>query len=219
MKKSFFITIIVACLFAACNRPEPELSVNPNTSLDVMIKYFPYDINEHFVFEHEKTGEKQELSAYNYDNRYGETYPLIQKEGVNNIDSSKSYGDWCVCIIAPMIAEDNNPAQLEYTPGSIKFFVSGSKFEPNCHVQQAVILQFNKTEYFYGNTFLKIDTAQFFSFFTDTLTISLTKRTLTSSWPSTEEQLPEGACVHIVKNIGITDFTTDGETYWRRVAK
>ena len=211
----FAITAIVVCFCTACERTiHKQGMVNTDAYLDVMRQYFPYEINEHFVFENEQTKERKECDAYNYNNRYGEIYPIIE-EFASAIDSTDSYGDWSINVKAPMLAGDN-PQALEYTPGHITFFISGSTYQSWCFVSQRVVLRLSKDEHFVGSVEGRhVDTTEVFSFFTDTITIPLTKRQVEHS----SELLPEGAYVHIVRNVGITDFSLNGESVWRRIEK
>ena len=221
MRKSFnfvIILVVYACLHTACNTNDPEKrQVNPKTCIDVMIKYFPYDINEHFVFVNDQTGEQKVCDAFNYN--HGEEYPEIGGD-INDVDSTKSYGDWNANITARMLAEDN-PSALMYTPGYIRFDVTGSTFNSLCSIMLASELRFCRDEYFTGWSGQRIDTAQFFSFFLDTIIIPLDQRVFLqkeeSGYKYAYEPLPKGACVHIVKNVGITDFSTDGVSFWRRI--
>ena len=101
---------------------------------------------------------------------------------------------------------------LGYQPGSINFFASGSSYDSECFIEVDSRLAFKVNEQYYGYTSSYIDTAEAFSFFTDTITIPLI-----SQVKPNQKELPEGSFVHIVKNQGITDFSTDGETVWRRI--
>lgn len=218
MKKSICLPCVMVCIagfFFGCERSSPELPKKngSDTYADVMIQYFPYDINEHFVFENNQTEDIKECYAFNYNNRYGAIYPLMEKRNVNPNDSSISAGDWQINIDAPMIAADNDPIELKYDPGFITFRVFGSTFDSACNVNMHTKLQFNAEEYFYGSLdYRRFDTSKVLSLFMDTITIPLTQHVLQTK----REPISEGAYVHIVKNIGITDFSIDGKSIWKR---
>lgn len=215
MNKSFLMMACVAfcmALLVACNTNAPDQrTVNPLSCRDVILTYFPYSIDEHFVFENDLTKERKVLDAYSQD---GKTYPSVSIHGASSSDSVKSHGDWEVLVYAHMIAEDNvlNGNMLGYQSGYINFTVKGSAYNKKCLIGFYSPLILNKNEQYYGYTSSYIDTAEAFSLFTDTITIPL----LSQSKP-TRVVLPEGACVHIVKNKGITDFSLDGNSVWRRV--
>ena len=209
--KTKLLFLLAMVSLVACNPNAPEKkAVNPLSCRDAIMKYFPYNIDEHFVFENDLTKERKELDAYSQD---GKSYPIVRINNAGSADSIKSHGDWEVIVNAQMIAEDNVDGEmLMYEPGSIIFRVMGSTYSPKCHIGLYSTLIFEYNEQYYGYMSSNIDTAKVFSFFTDTITIPLISQVKLN-----QKELPEGSFVHIVKNKGITDFSTDGETVWRRV--
>lgn len=68
-------------------------------------------------------------------------------------------------------------------------------------------------EYFTAYLDVRCKPSELASLLTDTISVPIQ----TIVCPGMDTTIVEGACVHIVKNKGITDFILDGKTVWRRV--
>lgn len=89
-------------LLISCNTPEPEQQekITAETCLNMLLAYYPYSLDENFVYVNETTGRKWDAKAY--DRYKNEEYP---RTSVTNNPS----GYWDIEIMAEILENGGSP--------------------------------------------------------------------------------------------------------------
>lgn len=204
MKTKFFIISLISCFFLLSCGQKPTKD-DCQEYIDSLKPYYPYSIDEKFVFFNEALGLTWEAKAF--DEPKG-VYPYTHMSYIDEI-VAKSYGRWNVSIVAYMHEKDMPPYSDEMS--FVRTHISGDA--KSAHMDWNVKIRFNEEEIFeVDGTFIG-DKKEIFSFMTDTIIIPVPEGVDTYSYL----KVPEGSYARIVKNQGLTDFSVDGKTVWKRV--
>ena len=222
-KKIRIVSIISILVFFLCscngNTPDErksdvpderksDVTLTPQASIEAMLPYFPYDSAEHFVFEDELSKKLWIADAYRvyaFDNEgvYRlQDYPAIKIEEGN-------YGIWYTSIKARMKV----PSDLDPVDNPSIIISSLDRYSDRCVIMFNTRVKIGENDSYAGRLEINTDSVAWVSCFTDTITIPFTSHTRDHK----RDTLYEGACVHLVKDKGMTDFSLDGKTYWKRI--
>ena len=193
-----FIIISFAALLASCDPGRPSETEMKNY-LTALSYYYPYSVTDTFVFVNDSSGKT--WVAYPY-RLYGDSiYPRTELTKL----SGKTTG-WVASIEANMVAKDMN-----FRNEGIRTYISymGGILDMHWDVE----LMMNEDESAHGGYILTCAKDELLSNLTDTLLIPIPSQVL----PGPPVVSPDGAYARIVKNQGLTDFSTDGKSVWRRV--
>ena len=209
-KISIIILVFAALLMAGCSKPKEVPTENDlKTYLAELKLYYPYAVNEQFVFVNETTCERLEVKAMpEQDNEYP-----ITSYGIHEEDpESMSYEMWSIDIYAPMI---NNEFSMVLDMDS---HIAGKGL-----ICDGILWMFSvKLDSKYSYIGVKLPDASdndVLSLFTDTVEITEISKTYIDDFSGEiqQESAPSGSYARIVRNKGLTDFCIDGKTVWRRV--
>ena len=200
-KHFLFCPIAIIIAFSACTPESEGMKVNLKTCLKVMSAYFPYTDKENFVFVNEELGKTCEAGAFsaNADDGYPNVLTLECHSPL-----SKCYGDWSIYISA--VFQEKEGSSNQSLNGMIRANVD---YSPDTDQIESVAADWIVHISLGKEGALKIDWGfvcfpeELYSHFTDTIVLPV--------------NTPEGAYARIVKNQGLTDFSVDGKTVWKRV--
>jgi hypothetical protein len=228
MKKILFFSILIgAVMLVACDPPvvdDPEKSVeselNADTCCAMLMAYYPYSLNEEFIFENKELGKTWETKAYEH--KKGE-YPDVNvsyKTTMNDATGEISRtGAWHVNIDAPIIEKDWT-TKLLYDPTYVMVDIGyrpkyKDKRNDSLYVRMwwDIHVRPNAEELYSGGVETSCDTKKLLDFLTDTITFPLKNQRVNGK----SGAAPAGSYVRLVKDQGLTDFCIDGKTVWRRV--
>ena len=199
MKHKLFITIstALALLMTACDTGQPT-EAEMKEYLTVLSYYYPYSLTDTFVFVNDDLGKTWEAYPYCMD---GDTYPrtrLIRLSG-------KSTG-WSAYVEADMVTKD-----ISNKEGGILTYLNYAGGIMDMHWDIKFVL--NEDETIQGGYIITCSKDQLLSNLTDTILIPIPNQFI----PGPPVIAPDGAYARIVKHQGLTDFSTDGKTVWKRV--
>ena len=196
-----FIFILAILCLAACTPESEGMKVNPKTCLKVISAYYPYTEDENFVFVNEELGRTCKAKAFKRTN--DESYPYVRIMDCRYSPAMKCYGDWSVDVFAALQETESSSDQA--LSGYIQTNVFCSPDDKLESVALFWYVQLNVSDG--GSSQCHCDILCFsedlYKHFTDTIVLPLNS--------------PEGAYARIVKNQGLTDFSVDGKTVWKRV--
>lgn len=218
MKTKLFLFCLIGTfvLLTACT-PKPELDeVTPETCVAALAKYFPYSIDEKFIFVNDSLNHR--IEAKPYDGYKQGIYPAIFIDDKNGKDLNS---EWNCSIHACMFNSRINTDSLSWTyywMERISAWVLNNPSESAAPIQlvwgMSLRLSMKKPqEYFTAYWDVHCKPSELASLLTDTISVPI--QTIVS--PDMDTTIVDGSCVHLVRNKGITDFTLDGKTFWRRV--
>ena len=212
--KLFLIGLIVAAVcFSSCE-PKNDGADGKLTEKDLnnyiaaLSHYYPYSLNDEFIFRNESSGERWENKPFVYSG--DSTYPETEIWLCDDLDAS-CYGDRTAQICSYFM--EKSVSRYEYAPSCITTFIAKTGGSVDVNINWSVKLSFGAYDYYTG--FYKADRAprEVLAQLTDTIIIPILRQGTASGVIAA----PDGAYARIVKNKGITDFSTDGITIWRRV--
>ena len=213
--KIFIISLIGAlALLASCNPVEPVLKeVTPENCIKAFMPYFPYSIGEEFIFENESLGHTIQANAY--DEYKDGIYP---EEIINEGEDAET--GWNAQVQAFMFNSRINPDSIPWTHHWVERIAAYAVYDPSYteapyRMAWSVQLRLDLKNAFIAYWDLYREKSEMASLLTDTITLPV--RQIISYDQSMDTTIVDGACVHIVRNEGIVDFTLDGKTFWRRV--
>ena len=220
MKTKLFLISLIGtfALLTACT-PVPELNeVTPKTCVAALAKYFPYSIDEKFIFVNDSLNHRIEAKAY--DTYNDGIYPrtAIEAEDGNDLNS-----EWNCCVYNYMFNSQINPDSSAlasyFWVERIAAWVFNNPAEGAASIRMvwgmSLRLSMKKPqEYFTAEWDVHCKPSELASLLTDTITLSI--HSIES--PDMDTTIVEGSCVHIVRDKGIVDFSLDGKTFWRRGA-
>ena len=224
MKKQVFLMasiLIMTCVLSSCGKtdpvdpqlpeermdPEPmevPNAVNLQTCTDVVLRYFPYSAEETLTFQNDKTNEIWKITPQ-YNPERQETFPSIE-----SYDNYQMGTEWYLCITAWFMREGKVFPEEKRCAGVICIVNPKTLQGDIISViwKNSVSLTANTDDTYTNRLDFQYDTTLLFTqHFTDTITLPMAKLDTT---------LPSTACMHIVRGWGITDFSLDGESVWRR---
>lgn len=211
--KLFLIGLIMAAVcFSSCE-PRNDGADGKLTEKDLnnyiaaLSHYYPYSINDDFIFLNESSGEKWENKPFVYDG--DSVYPEAEIWLCDEPDAFCD-GDRSASISSYFI--ENGVSKYEYDPSHIITSINQSG-SVDVNINWSVKLSLGAYDYYTG--FYMADRAprEVLAQLTDTIIIPILRQGTASGVIAA----PDGAYARIVKNKGITDFSTDGITIWRRV--
>lgn len=220
MRTKLFLFSLIGtfALLTSCT-PKPELNeVTPETCVAALAKYFPYSIDEKFIFVNESLNHRIEAKAY-------DAYKQgIYPQTIVEADQGEE-GEWTSSVHAFMfnsrINPDSSALASYFWVERISAWVINSPSEGAASIRlvwgMSLRLSMEKQEeYFTAYWDVHCKPSELASLLTDT--ISMPIQTIVS--PDMDTTIVDGSYVHIVKNKGITDFSLDGgKTFWRRVVE
>ena len=216
MKTKLFLFSLIGtfALMTSCT-PKPELNeVTPKTCVVALSKYFPYSTDEKFIFVNESLNHRIEAKAY-------DAYKQgIYPQTIVEADQGEE-GEWSSSVHAYMFNTQINPDSLSWTHywvERISAWIYNTPSESVAPIWLVWGMSFRLSmrkpqEYFTAYWDVHCKPSELASLLTDT--ISMPIQTIVS--PDMDTTIVDGACVHIVRDKGIVDFSLDGKTFWRRV--
>lgn len=212
MKTKLLILSFISALtiLVSCERPDSDFTAQ--SCLDVLAKYYPYSLDEDFIFVNDSLGKRWEAQAY--DNRGKGIYPWTH---ITSYEDERK-GNWICEIEAPVLENDVDPKAYKKSYMYTCVEYSPEITPPALPIQITWIyyIYLSGEEWYNGNVFTMNfhNAAEFASDFPDTIVLPINNHhTSVGSIP-----VPEGSYIRIVKNKGITDLSLDGgQTIWRRV--
>ena len=211
--KLFFLNLIViAAICTSCGGRDEEEEIEPTekdlkTYISVLSHYYPYSINDNLIFKNENSGESWENKPFNYSG--SSIYPETKIWLCDDPDAS-CYGDRTAQIAARFI--ENGVSQYDYDPSQISTFIAKSGSE-EVYLSWNIMLSFGAYDYYRGSYSVICMPKEVLAQLTDTIIIPIRRQGTTTR----VIDAPEGAYARIIKDYGLTDFSVDGETVWRRV--
>lgn len=218
MKKQTLIILIIGVMGMASscgpvNPPQEEEEVTAETCLKAMLQYYPYSIDETFEFVNEEAGRTWKGSAYDRANKGAYPYTYISNyDKEENGEKPKSYGDWDTHINAFVLENGVDSHEDKISQVSTYIHYADNTDLP-IYSYWNIDIRLSHEEFFTGTVKGYYDLDNVLSQFTDTIEVPI-------GYQRGEKGLipaPEGAYARIVKGKGLTDFSVDGETVWRRV--
>lgn len=209
--KIFLLSLCVAALCTSCGaRDEDEIEPTEKdlkTYISVLSHYYPYSINDNFIFKNENSGESWENKPFTYsgDSIYPETEIWLCDE-----PDASCYGDRTAHMTARFI--ENGVSRYDYDPSQIGTFIAKSGSE-EVYLSWNIMLSFGAYDYYRGSYSVICMPKEVLAQLTDTIIIPIRRQGTTNR----EIVAPEGAYARIVKDHGLNDFSVDGTTVWRRV--
>jgi len=211
IKLSIWISVVLlsAVMMTSCTPVNPaeepevqELVIDPDSCLAAMLRYFPYTKTDTLVYANESS--KKQWIIYPHTNwNPGAGFPVVNKGGGEEGPSS-----WYNMIAAPFVVE--GIGNLYRTEFYWELSTSSGKFE----FLMSNDIRFEQGSYYSGNLNTRMDSAQLRAFFADTIVIPI--KSLEPDKSGKSEPMPQGAELHFVKDKGLTEFSLDGTTFWRR---
>lgn len=209
--KIFLLSLSVAAIICTSCRGHGD-KIEPTekdlkTYISVLSHYYPYSINDNLIFKNENSGESWENKPFTYsgDSIYPETEIWLCDEPY-----ASCYGDRTAHIYACFI--ENGVSRYDYDPSQIGTFIAKSGSE-EVYLSSNIMLSFGAYDYYRGSYSVICMHKEVLAQLTDTIIIPIRRQGTTTR----EIDAPEGAYARIVKYHGLTDFSVDGETVWRRV--
>ena len=196
--------IALVALLSSCEDMRKDKLRSFVTSLQ---PYYPYTLNEEFVFVNDKTG--QVWSAKPSDPYNFGYYPYSYIE-----DQEKDWGFWRAGKEAYMLVD----SVLNPLPDRtfITTLIHGGRGQ-EAEIIWDVQLQVDENTCYYGRRMYETTKSKVITCLPDTIEVVLGNYHTIE--PNDYSRAPYGTFLHIVKGQGFTDFSVDGETVWRRVVK
>ena len=212
-----FISVVGTLLFlTSCKPTEPDLKeVNPKTCLKAYMLYYPYLIDENFIFVNEELTRRWEVLAYDWTKKgvYPETY-MSSYDEIENEEPNENYGNWSSTIYAYMLEKGISPTLDE--PSVISTYITHTKdanLGKPISIAWQITLRLSDDEIYFGNLLNSCSEEEMSSMITDTITIPMLYQRSSSLIT-----LPKGSYALIIKRKGLTEFSVDGgQTVWKRV--
>ena len=193
--KLFFTSLILgATLLVSCYDSPSELELQDY--LTIMRPYYPYSMEDTFIFVNDSTGSRWE--GYPYDYQEKNIYPYTETYKSSNYSAQ-------AMTSAEIHAKD--------APYKWKISTNISCLAGEYHMYWYIEFNFNDSVSYQGGYQLCSSESAILASFTDTILLPIPYQ----HDPRTPMVEPSEPYVRIVKNKGLTDFSVDGQTVWRRV--
>lgn len=209
-KHAIIFLMLNVVLFTACEHTEPSQELSGATCLKAVLPYYPYTIEEQFVYVNEEQNRIWEAEPRIINDKYPSVSLDDNDDFDVNGDPGKSNGNWSAKVSAYML-ELNPPIRWDWS--QISTSIQYWKHNKQVVIEWSLKICLSEDEHFYGFSQTVCSQNDAFSYFTDTII-------LTEMYSEQESvALPEGSYTRIIKDKGLTDFSVDGKTIWRRVTK
>ena len=202
-----FIAFAVTFISCAGSTIEPTKK-DLNNYIAALSHYYPYTINDDFIFRNEKSGEKWENKPFVYDGN--STYPEAEIWFCDDPMAS-CYGDRTAHMYSYFI--ENGVSRYEYAPSRVATFIAKSGGSVDMYLTWDVFLSLGSYDYYQGSTMVSCSPREVLAQLTDTIIIPIQRQSTASG----DIAAPDGAYARIVKDQGLSDFSIDGITIWQRV--
>ncbi len=123
---------------------------------------------------------------------------------------AECYGDRVVEIFANFI--ENGVDRCAYAPSGIRTFIAQSG-SPDVWICWDIMLSFGPDDYYKGTYSVHCMPAEVIEQLTDTIVIPI----LRQGTKRGEIDVTDSAYARIIKEQGLTDFSIDGKTIWKRI--
>lgn len=175
--------------------------------VNALLPYYPYTIEDEFVFVNESTGERWEARPYDYyrDGQFPYTHTWSCHESM-----ASCFGDWSAEVEAILSAD--SLTRRMYGTGQICTHIAYCGGGPM--VDWHIKLIRSSGDYIDGGSRTDCTKDEILTLLTDTILLPIAYHDTTNTIISAE-----GAYARIVRGEGLTDFSADGKTIWRRVKK
>ena len=220
MRTELFIFSLLSAtlLMTACQHPEEpqqQKNVDAEMCLELLLSYFPYTIDEEFIYINETTGKKWEAKAY--DRRGEGNYPetrVTNHQGIEAGEISPSFGDWETEIHAHILEKGVKWKEGKRSDQSIQISYDASEKEYSpTELWWEIKIDINNDDFYEAEEKIFCYPNDIPSLLTDTITLSINYQQ-----GAPNHAASEGSYARIIKNQGLTDFSVDGgKTIWRRV--
>lgn len=209
MKAKFYLVsfIVIAAICSSCGSSIEPTEKDLKNYITALSHYYPYSIHDDFIFENDSLGEKWENKPFTYSS--DSIYPETEIWLCNELGAS-CYGDRSASIDSYFI--ENGVSRYSYSPSQVSTSINKGG-SPDVHLSWYIYLSFGAYDYYRGHYNVTCAPSEVLSQLTDTIIIPIQRQGTTSG----EITIPDGAYARIIKDIGLTDFTLDGRTYWKRV--
>ena len=208
MKRFVFImaTVVVCCagLFVACDRePEMPTELNAQTAKQVILWYFPYDGDDVYAFRNNKTGEVWEIIPKIAPKDDTDNFPKVI------IDDTREWGgEWLLSVNAQFVKKGTDLNNYNgRNAAAITCNILPRKDSISLQWANSICFTGNVKDTYFADMSFRTDTGEVFSLFTDTITIPFYKR---------GASIPSNTYMQIVRHKGLTAFSIDGESVWKR---
>ena len=209
MKTKLFIVSLIGALtlLVSCERPDSDLTAQ--SCLDLLAPYYPYSLDEDFIFVNDSLGKRWEAQAY--DNRGKGIYPWTH---MTSYEKEKR-GGWNCDIYAWALENGVKPRTYEnsYVTTSI-INLPNEGNTPPISLKWSFYLYLSGEEWYDGGLRVECDEKELISLFSDTIVLPINNHHTSEGFVP----IAQGSYIRVVKNKGITDLSLDGgQTVWRRV--
>ena len=215
MKTKLFLLSLMAIVLASCKPVEPDTIVSAKSCLEDYLNYYPYSLNEKFIFVNEDLNRRWEGEAYNRkgDKSYPETHILCNNNQENG-EPNENYGNWNSTIHASILEKGISPTHDE--PSCIATYidyVAGSNMGKPITISWNFSFRLSDEEIYHGELLNSCTESEMSSMLTDTIVVPMLYQRGNSIIA-----LPEGSYALIIKRKGLTEFSVDGgQTVWKRI--
>ena len=210
MKTKFILLnlIVIAAITTSCGGSHIESTEKDwHNYLTTLSDYYPYSIDDEFIFKNDSLGVIWKNQPFTYSG--DSIYPQTDFWSCNDPFAS-CYGDRTINISADFIEE--GVSRYAYAPSNVSTFIAQSG-SPEVWISWDIMLSFGPDNYYRGTCSVLCLPAEVLGQLTDTIIIPIRRQGTTNG----EIDIPDGAYARIIKNKGLTDFSTDGKTVWKRV--
>ena len=194
---SILFLIPVCFLFVACHRGD---NLNKEEVLQSALEYFPYQEGDVLTFYNATTEDTLSMAAINSENEKFLTYDIVQS----------SDPGWIVHVVAQLTV-DSIP--LPYNKCYFATTIADSYSTETLFVQWQAVILLSTYEYYEAGLYPRDKPENLYKYLTDTICVPINKR----FYGKTFENADKNAYVNFVKNRGLTDFSLDGKTTYRRI--
>lgn len=193
----FFPLVMVSCYHGASDA-ELENYVNE------LLLYYPYSVNEEFVFVNDSTGQTWDGHSKNYeDGRYPYTYTWSCHEPL-----ASCFSDWSASVEAMIVKDSIKDGHSE-----LSTFIVACGGDPI--IDWVAKIYFGTKEFIQADSRTYCTKEEVLSQLTDTIILPIHYHMTNNG----RIDPAEGAYVRIIKGKGLTDFSVDSKSVWRRVWK
>ena len=207
--KLFLISLVaLATLMMSCRNDVSEKDMKGY--LNDMLCYYPYALEEDVTFVNDSLGQTFVVRPKTPgDGIFPTRHIIICSDGI----WSKCRGDKSVSVSARMNEKDASRGERFILLVSHVGYTGHLDYENSMDIEFSIELALVDNENYYGAAVRQnVSPEDVYSCLSDTILIPITQKNTLG--PTLEA--PEGAYARIVKGQGLTDFSIDGKTVWRR---
>ena len=204
--KLFILLVALTALMSSCESGSKPTKEELQNYLSILSAYYPYSADEVFVFVNDSLNRTWTAKA---DDRREGVYPY-KNIYIRDTYGRSSYHNWNITIEANMAVDGIDPDKMPPIGQCTDFH---DKYGLGKQLIWHLSLVLGSDEYYRTSMTFQDFQEDIYAYFTDTIILSFPKKS--SQYPS--KSTPEGVYARIIKHQGLTDFSTDGKTVWRRV--